>query len=176
MAGAKTQSLANALEEYENDVIKQRLLRSARLVQNQSRLMGCVEILKAQYGEKRLVTRIQELVTKIVLQQMYGPLWKTIYKKVGLHGGEFVLNVTLPTCVWINDGAIKKLTSIYISLQNGNCDLGRINEFMQKIVNYMTPQNMDDIIKPLTKNRRNLRTEMCGNRIINTIVVDYIPR
>ena len=47
------------------------VFRRAELIHNQNQLMECFNILKEQYDEKKLVTRLLRLVTKMVLAQMY---------------------------------------------------------------------------------------------------------
>lgn len=172
MAEAKTNIIIDALPDNVNMVERDRLLRSAQLVQDKNQLRQCVAILKVQYDEKNMMSRLQRLVTKMVLAQKYEN-WKAIYNKVGLTGGEFVLNITLEPYVWLNQRAMNSLIFLYQGMLNKECDLDRMNEFMQRLVGYMEPNNLRDIIGKLK--RREIINKILGDRPIQEIVSHYIP-
>ena len=79
MAVAKTDFIIDALPDNVNVVERDRLLRSAQLVEERDQLRRCVAILKEQYDEKNMMSRLQRLVTKMVLAQKYTN-WKACEK------------------------------------------------------------------------------------------------
>ena len=164
--------IIDALPEKVNKVELDRLLRSAQLVEKRDQLKDCVAILKEQYDEKNMMSRLQRLVTKMVLAQKYKN-WKVIYNKVGLSGGEFILNIRIEPYVWLNERAMNSLVFIYQGMLNKGCDISRMNAFMQALVENMDKYNMRNIIGKL--NRRVIINKILGDKPIQEIVSPYIP-
>lgn len=169
MAEAKTNFIDDALP---NNVVphqRDRLLRCVQLVEKRDQLKDCVAILKEQYDEKNMMSRLQRLVTKMVLAQKYTN-WKAIYNRVGLGGGEFVLNIQMQPYVWMNSKFIN-LTQLYEGMLRAQCDRERMNEFMQNLVNELTVGN----IRNLKLNKRDIISKIREGNSIDEIVDEYIP-
>ena len=172
MAEAKTNFIINALPDNVDPLERNRLLRSAQIVENQEQLRKCVAILKEQYDEKRLSARLLRLVTKMVLAEKYEEHWKAIYQKIGSDGRQLVLNIKLEPYILTDSYVFKRLSHLYFSLER-QCDPERTNKFMQTLVEHMTPDNMKGIIERLK--RREIISKLTSDEDINTIVNEYIP-
>ena len=176
MAEAKTHFIVNALPDNVEPLARDRLSRSAQFVQDQNRLRQCVHILKNQYEEAKLSPRLLRLVTKMVLAERYQDDWKAIYKQIGgAAGGQLVLNVRLPEHIMNNPQVFTNLKNIYYSMGQKRCNPDRMNDFMQRLVNHMTSDNMQNVIKQLRNSRRGLITKILDGEAIEVIVNEYIP-
>lgn len=176
MAEAKTHFIVNALPDNVEPLARDRLSRSAQFVQDQGKLRQCVDILKDQYDEAKLSPRLLRLVTKMVLAERYGDRWKAIYKQIGgAAGGQLVLNVQLPEHIMNNPLVFTNLRNIYYSMGQKRCNPDRMNDFMRGLVNRMTIDNMQNVIKQLRNSRRSLITKILDGEAIEVIVNEYIP-
>ena len=170
MAEAKTNIIIDALPDNDYSGQRERLLRCAQLVQDQGKLRQCVEILKQRYDEKKLVQRLLRLVTKMVLAEKYPNRWKYMYKQVHINGGEFVLNIVMEPYVWTSR-KFGNLTQLYEGMLRAECDRERMNDFMQKLVNHLTRNN----IRNLKLNKRAIISKIREGNSIDEIVREYIP-